>query len=45
MKLATIEPTMPSTVVMMKPLGLLGPGNKNLAISPAMKPMIMMEIQ
>src|SRR5450631_2114110 len=39
MKVATNAPTMPSTVVRMKPAGLLGPGDSSRAMMPATKPM------
>ena len=44
MKVARNAPTMPSTVVRMKPLGLLGPGESSRAIMPAMKPTTMIQI-
>src|SRR5262245_29475153 len=42
-KVATNAPTMPSTVVRMKPVGLLGPGASRRAITPAMKPTMMIQ--
>ena len=41
---ATKAPTMPRTVVRMNPLGLLSPGVMNLAMTPAMKPMMMVQM-
>jgi hypothetical protein len=43
MKVARNAPTMPSTVVKMKPLGLFGPGAKMRAMMPAMKPITMIQ--
>src|SRR5436309_5581967 len=41
MKVAKNAPTMPSTVVKIKPLGLFGPGDSNRASIPATKPTMM----
>src|SRR6185437_7380076 len=43
-QVARNAPTMPSTVVRMNPLGLLGPGESNRAIMPAIKPTMMILI-
>src|SRR5947208_1803078 len=39
-----MEPTMPRTVVMMKPDGSLSPGMMNFATRPATNPMMMVQI-
>src|SRR6202000_2777347 len=43
-KVARNAPTMPSTVVKMKPLGLFGPGESSRAMMPATKPTTMIQM-
>ena len=44
MNVAMNAPAMPSTVVRMKPLGSFGPGESMRAISPATKPIRMIQM-
>src|SRR6185437_10997284 len=44
-RVARNAPTMPSTVVRMKPLGLFGPGERKRAMMPATKPTMMIQIK